>query len=93
MRQDNYLYMSLENAFKFKRHIFACLDRTKCYSGSVSNSAIQQVVAGLKFYDCAVGMVITNSYFTKRAMELAKANNINLWDRDKLENELNAIIL
>lgn len=63
--------------------------QAKCYNGTVSNSAIQQVVAGLKFYNCAVGMVITNSYFTKSAMELAKVNNIKLWDRDKLENELN----
>lgn len=65
--------------------------QAKCYNGMVSNSAIQQVVAGLKFHNCVVGMVITNSYFTKSAKELAKVNNINLWDRDKLENELNAI--
>ena len=33
-------------------------------------------------------MVVTNSYYTKGAIELAEANNIALWDRDKLAQTL-----
>lgn len=66
--------------------------QAKCYRGSVSNSAVQQVVAGLNFYNCVNGLVVTNSYFTKSAIELAKANNIILWDRNKLEQVINDIV-
>lgn len=56
----------------------------KCYSESVGNSSIQQVVAGKNFYNCHVGVVLTNNYFTSSAIELAKPNNVLLWDRNKL---------
>lgn len=55
--------------------------QTKCYNGVVGNSAIQEIVAGMKFYDADKAMVITNSTFTKSAIELAKKNNVQLWDR------------
>ena len=29
-------------------------------------------------------MVVTNSYYTKAAKELAKSNNVELWDRDSI---------
>ena len=29
-------------------------------------------------------MVVTNSYFTDNAIELAKANDVELWDRDSI---------
>lgn len=62
--------------------------QAKCYSGSVSNSAIQEIVAGMKYYSCHKGVVVTNSKFTNAAIELAKANNIKLWDRKILEEKL-----
>ena len=31
-----------------------------------------------------MGLVITNNYFTEGAIALAKANNVQLWNRDKL---------
>ncbi|WP_337017684.1 restriction endonuclease [Oceanobacillus massiliensis] len=49
--------------------------QTKCYSSSVSNKAIQEVVAGMKFYNLAKGMVITNNYFTKSAVELGNSGS------------------
>lgn len=58
--------------------------QTKCYNGVVGNSAIQEIVAGMKFYDADKAMVITNSTFTKSAIELAKKNNVQLWDRKTL---------
>lgn len=62
--------------------------QAKCYTGKVGNSAIQEVVAGKQYYYLDRCMVITNSQFTKSAIELAKANNVTLWDRDVLEEKL-----
>lgn len=56
----------------------------KCYSGDIGNKAVQEVFAGKTFYECHVGVVLTNQYFTKSAIELAKKNGIILWDRKKL---------
>lgn len=55
--------------------------QAKCYSGTVGNHAIMEAVAGTKYYKATRTMVITNSTFTKSAIELAKANNVILWDR------------
>lgn len=62
--------------------------QAKCYTGTVGNSAIQEVVAGKTYYSCDKVMVITNSRFTKAAMDLAKSNNVILWDRDMLKENL-----
>ena len=62
--------------------------QAKCYLNNVSNKAIQEVVAAIKYYNADAGMVVTNSYYTKGAKELAEANNIALWDRDKLSQML-----
>ena len=62
--------------------------QAKCYLNNVSNKAVQEVVAAIKYYNADAGMVVTNSYYTKGAIELAEANNIALWDRDKLAQTL-----
>lgn len=67
--------------------------QVKNYSGNVSNSAIQEVVAGISHYKLNKARVVTNSYFTKSAIELANSNDVILWDRDVLgikikENEI-----
>lgn len=56
----------------------------KRYSGAIGNNAIQEVFAGSKFYDAQESMVVTNSTFTKSAVELAKKCNVRLIDRFKL---------
>lgn len=56
----------------------------KCYSSAVGNKAVQEVFAGKVFYQCHVGIVITNNYFTESAIALARQNGIVLWDRNKL---------
>ncbi|MFI3325988.1 MAG: restriction endonuclease [Clostridia bacterium] len=58
--------------------------QAKRYKNKVGNKAIQEVVASLKIYNATKGMVITNSFYTKNAVNLANANNIILWDRNKL---------
>ena len=65
--------------------------QAKCYSNTVSNSAVQEVVAGLKYYDCQKGIVITNIYFTKSAKELASSNNIKLWGRKILDEKIREV--
>jgi HJR/Mrr/RecB family endonuclease len=62
--------------------------QAKRYSNKVTNSAIQQAVGGLRLYALDKGMVITSSYFTDSAKELAKANDILLWDRDDIKDKL-----
>ena len=47
----------------------------KGYYHSVSNSAVQEVVAGMKLYRCSQSCVVTNSRFTKSALDLATANH------------------
>lgn len=65
--------------------------QVKCYSGMVSNSAIQEAIAGMKYYDANMCMVVTNSFFTKSAKDLAKVNNVELWDRTILIEKLKEI--
>lgn len=62
--------------------------QAKCYSSSVGNAAIQEVVAGKLFYQCDKIMVITNNLFTKSAIKLAETNNVILWDRNILKEKI-----
>lgn len=70
--------------------IIACKDdikygiQCKCHASDIGNRAVQEVFAGKTFYQCHVGVVLTNRYFTKSAIELASRNGVILWNRDKL---------
>lgn len=56
----------------------------KRYAQPVGNKAVQEIYTGKNFYDCHVGIIMTNNYFTQSAKEVARKNGIILWDRDKL---------
>ena len=59
--------------------------QTKRYEGSVGNAAVQEVIAGRIYYKCFKSLVITNSTFTKSAVNLAKQDgHVELIDRDAL---------
>lgn len=58
----------------------------KCYAEPVGVKAIQEAYAGREYYDCMVGAVLTNQYFTAPAVEAAKKLKILLWDRGYLES-------
>lgn len=62
--------------------------QTKCYGSRIGNSAIQEVVAGIRYYGLNRAMVVTNNYFTQQAIDLAKANDVVLWDRDTLKEKI-----
>lgn len=59
--------------------------QAKFYSNPVGNSAVQEVLGAIGMYKADKGIVITNSTFTKSAIELANANNIELVDGDEIE--------
>lgn len=52
----------------------------KCYSGPVGIKAVQEAYAGKDYYDCMVGVVMTNQSFTKPAMDMADKLKVLLWD-------------
>jgi len=60
----------------------------KCYGTPVGVKAVQEAYAGRDYYDCMVGAVLTNQYFTKPAVEAAKKLKILLWDRGYLDSML-----
>ncbi len=59
--------------------------QAKRYIGSVSNKAIQEIVASKKYYNAEKSLVVTTGDFTKSAFELAQVNDVELWDRKKLD--------
>lgn len=58
--------------------------QAKRYTKNVGVKAIQEAVAAKKVYHCQGAIVITNSHYTKQAQVLAKANEVVLWDRERL---------
>ena len=56
----------------------------KCYSSDIGNDAVQEAFSGKSFYNCHIGAVLTNRFFTRSAVALAESNNILLWDRKHL---------
>lgn len=60
----------------------------KAYTSPVGVKAVQEAYAGRDYYDCMVGAVLTNQYFTKPAVEAAKKLKILLWDRGYLDEML-----
>jgi HJR/Mrr/RecB family endonuclease len=65
--------------------------QAKCYSNAVTNSAIQEVTAGIVHHNCSKGMVVTNNNYTKSAIALAESNKIILWNRQKLTEIINEV--
>ena len=65
--------------------------QAKRYKQKVGIKAIQEAVAAKGKYGCSEAMAVTNSFYTKAAIELAKANRVKLWDRDDLVKALLSI--
>ena len=58
--------------------------QVKRYKGVVGANAVRQAVTALNLYECDRAMVITNSYFSKTAIILARSNACFLVDRDSI---------
>lgn len=54
--------------------------QAKRYKGSVGISAVQEVIGAREYYKGSKALVITNSYFTPAAKELAGKTKVKLWD-------------
>ena len=57
----------------------------KRWANPLGNTPVQEVYSGKAFYDCDAAIVMTNSTFTKGAIELAKKTEVLLWDRSQLQ--------
>ena len=58
--------------------------QAKRYGKAVGIKAVQEAVAAKGMYGCTEAMVVTNSTYTRAAIDLARANRVSLWDRDCL---------
>lgn len=56
----------------------------KRYAKKLGNTPVQEVFAGKNYYGCTHAAVMTNNYFTDGAVQLARVNNVILWDRNSL---------
>lgn len=63
--------------------------QAKRYSRPVNLKSVQEVYAGMKYYDAHYCMVVSNNIFTEAAIELAKKCNCKLIDRNDIIKWLN----
>lgn len=63
----------------------------KNYTSALGNTPVQEINAGRTFYNCHVGVVMTNSTFTPGAKALAQATGVLLWDRSFVQNMMKNI--
>ncbi len=63
--------------------------QAKCWNArQVDMSAVRAAVARRQVHNCHKSVVITNNYFTRRAISLAQKNDCKLIDREVLDREL-----
>jgi len=58
----------------------------KYSADSIGIKACQEALAGKEYYKCDKAVVLTNSEFTNKAVEFAKATTIELWDYKHLQD-------
>lgn len=68
-----------------------CAFQCKRYAGTLGLQPIQEVLAGAGYYGASVAYVITNSYFSENARNLADRLGVILWDRNSLNYLINRI--
>jgi restriction system protein len=62
--------------------------QAKRWSKRVGVKAVQEAVAAKGYYGCDRALVVANRAFTDQARRLARANKVELWDREVLVNKL-----
>lgn len=58
--------------------------QAKCWKNPVTVKAIQEINTSMAHYNAIKAMVVTNSRFTSNALTLAKENDVELIDRQRL---------
>ena len=87
LKKQGYSNVTLTEQYDYGVDIIANKDgvhwgiQVKRYSGLVKAEAVRQVVTGLRVYGCDRAMVITNSVFSRVAVQLADSNECVLIDR------------
>ncbi|MCL2655762.1 MAG: restriction endonuclease [Coriobacteriia bacterium] len=66
--------------------------QAKCYSGSVSNTAVQEAFTAKEYYGTNSASVVTNSTFTRNATEMAARTGVSLIDGERLAGLVNDAI-
>ena len=56
----------------------------KRYSSKLGVRSVQEIYSGAKKYKADIAVVVTNSYFTSSAVEMASDLSVLLWDRNVL---------
>ena len=69
------------------KYAFQC----KNYHSNLGVSPIQEVYSGAPKYNASACVVVTNSYFTPHAQELAHTLNVQLWDRPQLAKLIKSV--
>ena len=62
--------------------------QAKRSSRAVGVKAVQEVATARRYYNCQEALVVTNRSFTVAAQRLARANDVELWDRGELIEKL-----
>jgi restriction system protein len=62
--------------------------QAKCWSKNVGVKAVQEAVGARGFYKADAAIVVTNRSFTVQARKLARANDVQLWERSTLVQSL-----
>ena len=60
-------------------------------NASIGVQAVQEVLGSRSIYNCHVGVVLTNNHFTSNAKQLAKTNNIILWDAEDIQEMMKSL--
>jgi HJR/Mrr/RecB family endonuclease len=63
---------------------FKTVIQAKRYHKRIGLRAVQEALAARGMYRCGSAIVVTNSRYTEQVIRLAKANAVELWDRDRL---------
>ena len=58
--------------------------QAKRYKGNVGNRAVQMILGAKKYYDCNEAWIVTNSFYTKAAIQMASKTDVRLYDRNGL---------
>jgi restriction system protein len=62
--------------------------QAKRWTKRIGVKAVQEAVASAGYYKCHRALVVANRDFTRQARVLARANSVELWDRDALVGKL-----
>jgi restriction system protein len=62
--------------------------QAKRWTKNVGVRAVQEAVASKGYYNADAAMVVANRAFTPQARILARANGVELWDRERLVKEM-----